>query len=277
MRQWLRSHRAYAKRCMRIKKRPAVALALATAGALAVAGIALASQTSTVTFKFTPSNVPPVTFQAGGINLHTHTTYSPPLTAVSRIEVNLDNDFRIDPSVTPKCDPAQIGNVDMATAMSKCGPGSGNNAWLWPDPTTSNGTAQAIFRFDFGAYTANGCVLLFNATNDAAGRPRILAFVRFLVRGNISCANPGANHQGQVSANLVGVIRTSPLGGDYLKQLYVPGISKLDLLVDFNATIKRGKYISARCHDANHQWNLQTKFTYSDGSTQTVNSAQTCS
>src|SRR6266516_7546995 len=179
MRQGIRSDLTYAKRCMRIKKRPAVVLALATAGALAVTGIALAA-TSTVTFKFTPSNVPTDTFQAGAFNLHTHTNpFNPPAASVSRIEVNLDNDFKIDPSVTPKCDPAQIGNVDMATAMSKCGPGSGNNAWLWPDPTTSNGTAQALFFFLGALHTANGCVLLFNATNDAAGRPRILAFTRF--------------------------------------------------------------------------------------------------
>jgi hypothetical protein len=36
---------------------------------------------------------------------------------------------------------------------------------------------------------------------------------------------------------------------------------------DFTATIKRGKYASARCHDKNHTWDVKVKHTYNDGLT----------
>jgi hypothetical protein len=35
-------------------------------------------------------------------------------------------------------------------------------------------------------------------------------------------------------------------------------------------------YVKARCFDANHVWNLRTRFTYRDDTTQTVNSRKTC-
>ncbi len=76
----------------------------------------------------------------------------------------------------------------------------------------------------------------------------------------------------------------SPLGGDYGKQLDVNNVIKDAShpnaspfpLADLNVGIQRGGYVSARCFDADRTWNLQTKFTYNDNTTQTRNSATTC-
>jgi hypothetical protein len=61
-------------------------------------------------------------------------------------------------------------------------------------------------------------------------------------------------------------------------------------VTDFNVTIGKptvaaaGNFISARCHDGDHKWNLRTMFTYTDPAPpppdqvfQTVPSSQTCS
>ena len=252
----------------RIGKRSAIVLALATAGAFSLAGVALAAQSSTVSFAFTPSNVPTNTFQAGGINLHTHTTYTAPALRLTRTQFNFDNDFRFDPSVTPKCNPAQLtGSDDLASAMAKCGPSR-----------VGNGTGHVIA---FGV-TARGCVLVFNGTPDPAGRPRVVLFIRALTTSpySFSCASPSTNHGGNATFEVQGTFRTSPLGGDYGRQLDID-ISPIGFLVtDINLTMRRGNYISARCNDPFRVWDLQTKFTYGTSSntqTQTVNSTQTCS
>jgi hypothetical protein len=254
----------------RIKKRSAVVLALATAGALSLAGVAQAAQSSTASFTFTPSDVPTNTFQAGGINLHTHTTYGPPAPTyrLTRTEFNFDNDFKFNPNVTPKCNPAQLtSSDDLASAMAKCGPSR-----------VGNGTGHVIA---FGV-TARACVLLFNGTPDAAGRPTVVLFIRALTTSpySFSCASPSTNHGGNVTFELQGIFRTSPLGGDYAKRLDID-ISPIGFMVtDINLTMRRSSYISARCNDPNHLWNLQTKFTYGTSpntATQTVNSTQTCS
>jgi hypothetical protein len=253
---------------MRTKRRFGFVVALATAGALSLAGIAVAAQTSTSSFAFTPSNVPANTFQAGQINLRTHTTYRPPdpTYPLRRIQFTFDNDFKFDPSVTPTCDPAQLGGDDLASAMSKCGPS-----------LVGSGTAQVVT-----SVTARLCVLLFNGKR-SNGLPTVVVFARARTTSpySFSCANPSSNHGGNASFKLRGVLRASPLGGDYGKQLDINSISKFGFFVtDFNVTVKKGKYISARCHDPNHVWNLRTTFGYgttSTSATQTVDSTQTCS
>jgi len=145
---------------MRIKRRSAVILALATAGALAVAGVAFATGNSTATFKFTPSNVPTTAFQAGQINVHTHTTYTG-TTQTDQAKLNFDNDFKVNTSATPKCNKANIqGQIDMAAAMAACG-----NALI------GKGTALA----QAGPNTIHACVLVFNGTGTGG---HVLLFTR---------------------------------------------------------------------------------------------------
>src|SRR5436190_13507783 len=259
---------------MRIKRRSAVILALATAGALAVAGVAFATGNSTATFKFTPSNVPTPAFQAGQINVHTHTTYTG-TTQTDQAKLNFDNDFKVNTSATPKCNKANIqGQIDMAAAMAACG-----NALI------GKGTALA----QAGPNTIHACVLVFNGTGTGG---HVLLFTRANSAPpfTISCTNPGSNHNGNTTVLLDGALSANPtsLGADFTggKQLLFKNITQNSPfpLTDFNVTIGKptvpaaGNYISARCHDSNHQWNLKTTFTYvSPAATQVKNATQTCS
>jgi len=254
---------------MRIKRRSAVILALATAGALAVAGVAFATGNSTATFKFTPSNVPTTAFQAGQINVHTHTTYTG-TTQTDQAKLNFDNDFKVNTSATPKCNKANIqGQIDMAAAMAACGSakvGSGKaTAWAGPN-------------------TIHACVLVFNGKKDAAGHPTNLVFTRAQSSPpfTINCANPATNHNGNSTVLLEGIIKSNPssLGADFAggRMVDFNHITQASPfpLTDFQVTVKRGNFISARCHDADHRLNIKAKFIYTDGQSDSVGSSQTC-
>ncbi len=158
----------------------------------------------------------------------------------------------------------------MKQAMAKCG-----------NAKVGTGTAQAIAG---GVTTVNACALVFNGKPTAAGQPTDLIFTRAQVSvpSNISCANPASNQQGTTSILLEGVVKPNPssLGPDFQggKMLDVQNIRNASPLplVDFKVTTQRGNYITARCHDANKQLNIKGKFTYTDGQSDTVGSAQAC-
>jgi hypothetical protein len=259
---------------MRSKRRIAAVLTLATAGALAVAGIAYATS-STVTMHFSPSNVPTSTYQAGQINVHTHTNYTNVNSNFTdKAQLNFDNDFKVNTSARPKCDKTKIsGTKTMKQAMAACG-----------SALIGKGTATAAA----GANTVHACVLAFNGSGTGG---HVLLFTRANAAPpfTIDCSNPSSNTAGNTNVLLDGKYSANPssLGGDYAngKQLLFSGIHAASPLplTDFNVTVGKptvsnaGNYVSARCHDGNHQWNLKTKFTYNGGATQTVNASQTCS
>ena len=257
----------------RIRKRSAVAFALATAGALAVAGIALAAASSTSSFSFrcdgraVNNACPKNTFTKGRLFIHTHTNYtnpgSPDGGKTKRIQIFFDNDFRFDPSVTPRCDPNAVAGVNMATAMANCGPS-----------LIGSGTGQAD---QPGPSPFPACMLLFNGTNDANGDPRIILYFRAPVS---DCSDPANNTAGSTTIVLPGSLRTTPIG-DYSRELDIPNIHNVVLAVeDLNFSIRRdsatSSYVKARCFDANRVWNVTTRFTYNNNTTQTVNSPRTC-
>jgi len=254
----------------RSKRRIAAVLTLATVGALAVAGIAYATS-STVSLKFTPSNVPTSTFANGGLNVHTHTNYTNVnANYTDKAQLNFDNDLKVNTGATPKCNKTSIsGTKTMAQAMAACG-----------SKLIGKGTATAAA----GANTVHACVLAFNGSGTGG---HVLLFTRANAAPpfTISCSNPSSNTQGNTNVLLDGVYSANPgsLGGDFStgKQLLFSGIHAASPLplTDFNVTVGKptvGNYVSARCHDGDHKWNLKTKFTYDSG-TQTVSSSQTCS
>jgi hypothetical protein len=119
-----------------------------------------------------------------------------------------------------------------------------------------------------------GCVLAFNG-QPSSGRPTLILFTRLQVTGSINCSSPATNTNGNTSVTLLGVLKGA--SGDFGTQLDVNNIPQTLPLSDFKVTVEKGSYVSARCHDANREWNLRTKFTYtSPSSTQTVNDSQTC-
>ena len=259
-----------------IEKRSAAVLALAIAGALAATGVALAAGSSTASFTFSPTVVTKIAYKPGKIAFHTHTNYtnpgnSNPGGATKRLQLNLDNDFSFSPGAAPTCT-ANLSGKDMAQAMA---PAACGNAVI------GSGFASAIDTALAGSPTIHGCVLVFNRPAN-----RALLFLRMKATNpsSITCTNPSSNHQGTTTVLLPGVLVTSPLGGDYGKQLDVNNIIKDPShpnaspfpLADLNVGIQRGSYVSARCFDADRTWNLQTKFTYNDNTTQTRNSATTC-
>ena len=129
----------------------------------------------------------------------------------------------------------------------------------------------------------NGCLLLFNATDDANGDPRILLFARVQVSNpsSIDCAGPAANHNGNTTVQLPATLRTTPLG-DYRKELDIPNINSASPFpaADLNFSLQKNTltsgYVKARCFDANRVWNVTGFFTYNNNTTQTVNSTRTC-
>jgi hypothetical protein len=268
------------------RRRSPVILALTLAGTLAITGLALAAPSSTVSFSFrcdgraVANKCPRYAYQKGKLNLHTHTNYTNPGNgnpggATKRIQIHLDNDFRFDLTATPQfCDPAQLFNRDMSAVMTgPCGPdlvGTGRGQALAGSPT----------------FTVPACLLVFNGTPDAVperGSPRLLIYARAQAasppNNAINCSDPASNHQGNATVVLQGIVKQSPLGGDYRRQIDINNIDQASVfpVADLNFNLQKNDFVQARCFDANRVWNLRTKFTYNDSTTQTVNSTKTCS
>jgi hypothetical protein len=238
-------------------------VALAVAGSLSATGIALGAGNSTATLDFTPDRVPKNTYRNGSLSVHTHTAYSGlGSTFTSRAQLNFDDDLKINAQGIPRCNtPSVSGNITMQQAMAACG-----------NARVGNGRAEANLATP-GDIT--GCVLAFNG-QPSGGRPTLLLFTRLQIPGSINCSNPASNTNGNGSVLLQGLLKGA--SGDFGRQLDVDNIPQTAPLSDFRVTVQRGSYVSARCNDADRQWNLRTKFTYTNpsGSTQTVNDSKTC-
>ena len=252
-----------------------VALSLAVAGAMVLGGIALAApdgNTSSLQGSgIKPTTLPKTTYKNAALIVHTHTTYAHPASTtqggfVDRTQLYFDNDGKINATGVPRCDRSKItGNITMKQAMAACGTAK-----------VGAGTAGALL----GTSTVHGCALVFNGKPNAQGQPTDLIFTRFQVPGNISCANPATNTQGNATVLLDGTVKPNPasLGPDFQggKMLDVPNIPRTLPLIDYNVTTQRGSYIQSRCHDADKRLNIKGKFTYSDGQSDTVGSSVAC-
>jgi hypothetical protein len=218
-----------------------------------------------------PTTLPKTTYKNAALIVHTHTTYAHPASAtqggfVDRTQLFFDNDGKINATGVPRCDKSSIsGTITMQQAMTACGTAK-----------VGSGTAAALL----GTSAVHGCALVFNGKPNAQGQPTDLIFTRFQVPGNISCANPATNTQGNATVLLDGTVKPNPasLGPDFQggKMLDVPNIPRTLPLIDYNVTTQRGSYIQSRCHDADKRLNIKGKFTYSDGQSDTVGSSVAC-
>ncbi len=249
---------------MRFGRRTAIVASVATAGVLAAVGAAIAATSSTAVFSFSPDKVPKRTYQAGKLFVHTHTSYGSSTGKTDRAQLYLDDDFKIRTKGIPECNKSKIsGTKSLAQAMAACGRAK-----------VGSGKAQAAA----GSNTVHACVLAFN------GKPKnrkatLLLFTRANAAPpfTISCSNPSSNTQGNTNVLLEGIYRRA--SGDYGTQLDIDHINAASPLplTDFRTTIKRRRYVSARCRDRNKTWNLKTRFTYTNpNATQTVHSKQSC-
>src|SRR5436190_5416795 len=253
---------------MRLRRRHLAIFAVAAIGALAAAGAALAvtNNVSTTTFALTPHTpgLSKTTYKSGSLNVHTHTTFLHPADKanggfVKDVKLFFDSDLRFNPGSVPTCN-APLGSADMAAAIAACGTG----------PLVGTGTAQGTTT---NAGTIPGCVLDFNAPNNASGQPRITLYSRFPMT---DCSSPATNHGGATNVILTGTLKPANKPG-YGKMLDVPNIDTAPLpLKDFNTTVKKNAYIQGRCPAS--PLHIQAVFTYS-GTGQapdTVNATQAC-
>jgi hypothetical protein len=270
-------------RITRLKRRSVAILAVAAAaGAVAVVGIAMAAPSPNASSslegsRFFPGTLPKNTFQAGRLFVHTHANYNNPGNtnpqgATRRAQLYFDDDGKLNPRATPKCDPADIsGNITMKAAMAACG-----SSLVSIAPSK----AQAIQPSPAGDFVVNGCVLVFN------GKLTSLVFTRVQVasppNNTINCSNPSQNENGNTSILLRGIVKPNPasLGPDFEggRQVDYNNIDDAAAipLTDFQVNVRKSNYISARCHDGNHRLNIRGKFTYNDDTTDTVSESQTC-
>ncbi len=260
---------------MRISRRLTVTLAVAAAGALGVTGIALAGvsangdDSSIDQFAVTPNKLPKKKFKAIKHVLDLSNVYANPGNdnpggAVHRTQIYIDDDVKLNPKAAAKCDPASVsGNIPMSQAMAACG-----------SAKVGSGTAKATVN---GAFDVNGCVLLFNGTPQG-GKPTLLVYTRVQVSNpsSITCADPANNNQGNASILLQGVVK--PASGDFGIQLDVNNIDDAAAfpLTQFNTVLKKGNYLSARCHDSNKTLNEKVTWTYNDNTKETEKASQKC-
>jgi hypothetical protein len=253
---------------MRIRRRYAVVVALAAAGALAVSGMALGAATSTFSFKVSPNKVPKKKYKPVALSTDLQTSYtnpgnSNPGGAVERTKIFLDKNFKINPKAAKKCSANQLANQTMAGAMAAC-----------KKAKVGKGTAQATAN---GAFDINGCVLLFNG-KPKGGNPTLQVFTRVQASNpsTISCQDPANNNQGNTTILLTGVLKDA--SGKYGKVLDVNHITQAAAfpLTIFKTKIKKGNYISARCKAKSKKWNMQTTWTYNDGTKHTEKANQKC-
>jgi hypothetical protein len=151
-------------------------------------------------------------------------------------------DVKFDTKAAPKCDPNQIENTTTEAALSACGQAVvGDGSGIASLPLGAGGTRQ-----DFPAV-----VTAFNRA-DSKG---ILLHSRVNALGT-TVVLKGALNKSTLSVDI------PPLGG---------GVGAIS---EFNVTVKKGKYVQARCSDKT----LKTKssWTYSDAPTVSVPDKQKC-
>jgi hypothetical protein len=262
---------------MRIRRRAAV-VALAGVAALVTMGgaAALANNVSSLTgSKIIPSKLPKTTYKSASLFVHTHTNYTHPGDKAhggfaKTVTLLFDNDGKISTAGIPTCAGTFSSTTTLKQAYATCGPqaGASKNALV------GTGTASTAPNSNFP-----GCVAAFNG-KPSSGHPTIVLFTRVTVvpNGTANCANPANNTSGSTSLTLKGTITNAGVP-DFGSKLTVPNIDTAPLpLDDFTTTVKRGKYITARCNDANKILNIRGTFAYSGTGepADTVNSTQHC-
>jgi len=250
---------------MRIRRRYAAMLGVAAIAAVAVAAVALAAPNgnhSTLVGNVIPSTLPKTNYKPAKLFTHVSTTYAHPGDKarggfVRKTQIWYDDDGKIDATAAPVCN-KNLANTTMGQAMSRCG-------------SAKVGTGKALATSSQNA-NIPACVLVFNGPRQN-GNPTVLLHTR--IQGT-NCTQPAGNNSGALTVLLQGVVK--PATGDYGSLLEVDKIDTQPLpLKDYQATVGGGnRYITARCHDADHMLNSKAKFTYSDGQSDTVFYSMPC-
>jgi hypothetical protein len=214
----------------------------------------------------TPDTQSATAFGGASIRGDTDTTYTPfgpagPTPSLIRAVIHFDDDFEIDATGVPICNPVLLAGTTTAQAIAAC-PGAqiGDGSETWTGPPAFGGTFPAV-------------VTIFNGP-PVGTDPTVLLHVRLFP--------PGFPPAG-VTAVVTGVVSASTLGGDYGQQIdfvnppSIPfQLTHIDLTLFELETSPGQFYFSARCGDPDQTWNVTVVNTYNDASTQSASSAQTC-
>lgn len=239
-------------------------LAIGLALAVGVAGIAIADgasdNVSTVKAKVTPKKLPKKKFKKASLNsgvttLDADGTPFIPDQATEEVYIDYDDDGKINLSSVPKC-MANLEPLTTAEAVAAC-PAS---------KISTAGSAAARIPLGPGTEVSDFTVTAFRGP----GTNEIL----------LKAHSPTLGTAGGAAPVVHGTIGSSPLGGDYGQRLSVPDApdvaGDLGALVAFEATIKKGSVVKARCKDRNRKFNARALFVYDDGSQDTATSTSKC-
>jgi hypothetical protein len=246
-------------------RRSRTVLAMGLALAVGVTGIAIADgagdNVSTVKGKITPKKLPKKKYKPAALNngvttLDADNNPAIPAEATEQVFIDYDDDIKISLGSVTECT-QNLEPLDTAGARAAC-PNSiisiaGSAAARIPGfPTTNNEVAD----FTVTVFRGEGNEVLLKAHSPTLGTAGGAAPV---VHGNII---------------------NSPLGGDFGKRLSVPDApdvaSDLGALVRFEATLKKGGVIKARCKDRNKTHNFKARFVYDDDSVDNASAKSKC-
>lgn len=248
-----------------------VALALAiTLGVTAIAwGDGASDNVSTTTGKIKPKQLPKRKFHKASLFVQSETEFPTTNDGLNqewseKVFLDFDDDIRFKTDGPTPCNENDIAGTTTTAAKATCPDsiiGSGEAHARVPGyPTTDPSSPHEATDFTVTAFDgfANKILLhTYSPTVDA-----------------------GAGGTGATAQIVVGRVVNSPLGGDYEKRLKVSDVpdvaSDVGGLTFLNATIKRGKYITARCHDQNHKFNFKEKWVYDDNSVDTDKDSAPC-
>ena len=244
------------------------------AAATASMAFALGGNTSTVAGSMDPSALPHDKYKGGALTLDVTTVKTGDLNPLAptqfvtngttRTQVDLDDDFKFTTKGLKQCR-ADLEGSTTADAIGAC-----------KSSKVGTGSAVVCVNNGFGGCVNSGVpsvVTAFNGKPTGSGLPTLILHSRIEF---------GPINQ---TTLLKGVLRDSPLGGDFGKRLDVPvdlpvGTAITDFLVTVKKTFTvdghKKRYIAARCHDGNHKLNYGATFTYADLTVDPVLANQTC-
>jgi hypothetical protein len=241
-------------------------MALGLVLAVGVTGFALADgasdNVSTVKGKVTPKKLPKRKFAKATLNSGVTTLDADndpviPDQAAEQVFIDYDDDIKINLTGVPACN-ANLEPLDTAGAKAAC-PGSvisiaGSAAARIPGFPTPNNEVSDFTVTAFRGSTAKTVLL--------------------------KAHSPTLGTAGGAAPVVVGTLGASPLGGDYGIRLSVPNAPDVagdtGALVRFEATLRKGGAIKARCHDRNKKFNYKAKFVYDDLSVDNASASSAC-
>lgn len=206
-------------------------------------------------------------FKKNGITFGTHETVpgcpdsvpTPPgcrVDPAAEVNVSFDKNVKFNPKTeSDQCDPSLLENQPVNVAQQRCG-----------DALIGRGSATAVVGDD-DPVDLNAETLVFNGT-PVNGKPGIVLYARTAPPIPITTVLPA--FIGKTPSSLIrrarrdrGKATASKLKGG--QTLFVT-VSKLagglGSLTGFNAHVKKGKYVTARCKSKKKPWQFSGEFTY---------------